>query len=55
MGKIDSFRNCSVTFRNAPRRFRNGSVTLRIEQLAHAAGECIFRRGGAATHSSQST
>ena len=26
--------------------FRNGSVTLRIVQLAHAVGECILRRGG---------
>jgi len=32
-----------------------GSVTLRIVQLAHAAGECIFRRKGVATHSSQIT
>jgi len=26
--------------------FCNGSVTLRIVQLAHAAGECIRRRRG---------
>jgi len=38
MGKIDTFRNGSVTF-------CNGSVTLHIVQLAHAAGECILRRG----------
>jgi len=25
---------------------RNGSVTLHIVQLAHAAGECILRHGG---------
>ena len=39
MGKIDIFLNGSVTL-------RNGSVTLRIVQLAHAAGECILRRWG---------
>ena len=27
--------------RKVPLTFRNGSVTLRIVQLAHAAGECI--------------
>ena len=46
MAKIGSFHNGSVTF-------RNGAVTLRIVQLAHAAGECILRRGEVATHYSQ--
>jgi len=51
MGKIDIFRNGSVTirntslmFRNALQQFRNTlsrSVTLCIVQLAHAAGKCI--------------
>jgi len=39
MGKIDILRNGSITF-------RNGFVTLRIVQLADAAGECILLRRG---------
>ena len=39
MGKIDIFRDSSVTF-------RNGCIMLRIVQLAHTVGECILQRGG---------
>ena len=49
MGKIDIFRNGSVTFRNVPPPVTmcNASVTLRYSlHVAHAVGECILRRGG---------
>jgi len=41
MGKIDIFRNGSVTFRiTFPQRFRNVAHGI---QLVHAAEECILR------------